>query len=347
MKKLSKILKSYNHLFTELDFPGLNLNHNHDLEIYKGNDFCNFGIYPLMSYSHSAHLYIVIIPQIGMPIEEWPIAFYDEEEGIANTFSSSIKTWFPSYLIYQINERYPSHLDSDIITSLKENKDKIVIHGKKFMTDFDAFYDDILTMLDKEGSWDIHYWMEKIEPDSFLTQYYQLKKENTSFEKWEAFIYKYPFFNRALHDQLFTESVRFKYEDSNLNLDLCYEFWNRSFRIDLPYDHILSAVTKIIAKQKETRMSIYHPFIDKINKVITEDEHGYYEGSDGFLMIGKQFKKQGEYQKAIRCFENSILLGGKEEEEFNKKAYKHIVTCAKEIGDQNYLAYLKETKIEV
>ena len=352
MAKLGELLKPYVSLFEELDYPGLELNFNHYMEIQKGNEDCIFGFYWLMSFNATGHAHIVLIPQIGKPLEEWPIAYYDDEDGTAYTFASSIKTWFPAYFIYQVNKWYPIYLErgteydwlKQTLESVRKKKKLIVAHGLKFMKDFDVLYDDFLALVKKKGEWRVEEWYKRVEPKSFLTEYHPLKAASPSLEKWKKYIFKYPFFNKPLFDLLHTESVQFDNEDKDLDVELCWEFWGRFWKTDMPYYRVLPAVVKAIMEKSPKTKSPYLPFIKQIHKIIVEDEDGDYHGSESFFDLGKSFEKKKEYEKAIRCFENSIMLGRQETEEYNEDAYDHIVKCAEKIGDENYLAYIEETK---
>jgi hypothetical protein len=354
MNKLSEILSGYDSLFEELNFYGLQLNFDHYMEIRRGNEECIFSFYWLMSYNATGHAHIVLIPVIGKTIEEWPVAFYDDEHGTAEIFSSSIKKWFPAYLVYRIDAWYPVYLSSgtqyEWVKETYENwfecKQQIVDHGKKFMKDFELFYNYFLNMIKNKSQWNILDWIKKVESDSFLTEYYSLKASESSLEERKKFIFKYSYFNRLLFEELNTEAVRLEEEDDSLDIELCMEFWNRFWKTDLEYYEVLPAVVKRLVKSPPNIYFPYMEFVKRIYEVTKDNKYGYYHGQEGMLKMGKIFEEKKEYARAIRCYENSILLGGAETEEFNEEAYDRILECADKLGDKNYLAYLEDTKEE-
>jgi len=352
MQKLGELLRPYEPLFEEFDFLGIDLNFDHYMDIHYGNEDCIFGLYYLMSYNATGHAHIVLIPQINKSVEEWPVAYYDDEHGAAYIFASSIKTWFPAYILYKADLWYSLYLSSgdkypwvvEIIKNFKENKDKIISFGKKFMNDFDIFFEDFLNMVSDKKELNVLEWYKKVEPDSFLTEYYALQAENASKEKWKEYIFKYPFYNRPLFEALNTEAVELDGEDPELDIDLCYEFWNRALKIDIEFSEVLPAVVKAIIQKVPDWDSPFMPFIKKINKILSKDSFADYHGTEGFFDAGQVFHEKEDFSKAIKCYENSIFFGRFETGVYNEDAYKCIVECSELLGDQNYSAYIEETK---
>lgn len=347
--RLDQLLSTHEALLEELDIPGLELNFRSHLEIAKGNEDCDFGLYGLMTYGSTGRAHIVMIPQLGSPLEEWPVAFFDANHGTAYTFSASIKTWFPAYFIYRANEWYPVYLKygsemswaQEALESCRENKKKIVAQGRKCMDDFDGFYEDFLDLVENKGEWKIKDWLQRIEPGGFLTRYHELKSRSTPLEQWKEYIFQYPFFSKPLFEQLSTNAIQ--HEGKAPDLDLCWTFWDRFWKCDMPYHKVLGPVVKAIAKKSPETDSPYFPLIKQVHAALAQDEHGYYEGALGLFSVGKAFEKRKEHARAIRCFENAILLRRAEDEVYFEEAHRRIVINAKKVAHGDYLAYLEAT----
>jgi len=349
MSKLDQLLNNHRSAMEELNFPGLELNFNHYMDITKGNANCVFGLYWLMSYGTTGHSHIVMVPQIDKPIEEWPIAFYDDDHGTAYIISSSIKTWLPAYFIFKVSEWYPAYLRhgnsvpwiSEVFDSWKKNKKHIVKQGSKYMNDFGAFYDGFLATIKKKGDWNSGERYKLVEPGSFLTEYYEMQTNQSSPEKWKAHILKCPVFNKPLFDRLSTEAVQSGDEDADP--DLCWEFWNRFLKCDIAYYKVLPAVVKTIVEKSPKAESPYYSLIERIYSVTAKDPYGNYDGADGLFLAGREFEKRKEYARAVRCFENSILMNRAETGTYHEDAYEHILVNAGKICHPHYRAYLEET----
>ena len=186
---------------------------------------------------------------------------------------------------------------------------------------------------------------KKIEPNSYLTQYYKLKEDDAKIGEWKKFINKNPHFNRPLYDLLLTENVNLDDEDPELDLDLCHTFWSRFLKVDIKYYKVLPAIVKRIMSEKKKWDSPFMPFIEKIYKVIKKDSNGYYHGTEGFFKVGKEFEKKKDYITAIQCYSNAIMMGRSETEEYHEESYDRIRECAQKVNDKNYLAYLSETEV--
>ncbi len=344
MGALDKLLVDFGDLLEEMDFPGLELNFDHYLEITKGNDFCDFGMYWLMAYSNTGHVHVVLLPQITKPIDTWPVAYYDQEEGSAHIFASSIRRWFPAYFLRQVNIWYPTALEygtqfpwvKEWLRTWYLQKKKIIELGNRFpKLDFERLYEDFILMVENETPWDEGTWVQRVEGSSYIGEYHRLKKANATIAEWKSFILKYPFYNQPLADQL---------EDpEKIDPDLAWEFFNRNLRWDMKYYQIIPGVAKTIVEKAPNTQSPFWPLIKRIYETTKEKKHGYYHGAEGYFAAGEAFEQRGEPLKAITCFENALFELRAETEEYHEDAYDKIVTIAQKIGDPNYLAYLDET----
>ncbi len=344
MGALDKLLDNFGKFLEEIDIPGFELNFDHYLDVVKGNDFCDFGMFWLMSYDATGHVHIVIIPQVNKPIDTWPIGYYDQE-GESDIFSSSLRQWFPAYFIRQIGKWYPVYLKYGVefdwvkeeLQGWYSNKQRILEVGKLFpAVNFAALYEDFLLMVENEDPWDEAAWWQRVEGNSYIGEYYRLKKANVSREEWKNFIFKYPFYNRPLADQLG--------DPEKMDPDLAWEFFNRNLRWDMRYYDLMPGVVKTIVEQAPDPQSPFWPLIQRVYEITKTKKHGYYHGAEGFFAAGEAFEQRGEHLKAINCFENAIFELRSETEEYHEDAYDKIVTIAQKIGDPNYLAYLDETK---
>lgn len=314
---LDDFYESYEPYITEFKVGDFDLNFNHYLDIGKSSNFSNLGIKWLLSVENTGHDHIVIIPRLHTRFEDWPIAYYDETEGIAETFASSIKTWLPNYLIFTRDYEY---LYESILACKSEIAQKLKLF---YSGDCNQFIDMIL---DKNVSKSKIY--ELLRPNSFLHEYWLLKERNTSVDEWKEYCQKFPFYNRPFLDQ---------FNNGKMDYEMMVLYMDRNLRYDLGINpfHILEGISDEMLKRYRG------PFLTMLER-ISHNRTGYYEAARGYYEAGRYYEKAKDHILAITCYENAIFSERKETEKFHEDAFSRLIQVSKIVHDKSYLSYLEE-----
>src|SRR5215469_12605667 len=73
----------------------LDLSWDHGMN--HADEGCKFGLQYHYSVNHTGHIYVVACVIPTLPPDMYPIAYFHEEEPVADIFASSITTWLPCY----------------------------------------------------------------------------------------------------------------------------------------------------------------------------------------------------------------------------------------------------------
>ncbi|GEM_PF-6967482 len=314
---IRKFFNEYGKFIKPINIGGdYNISFDHELEVGKDSCFCTFGVLPLMSVGGTGHLHIVLIPALHKPLNEWNVAFFDEEKGTGVTFSSSITKWLPSYLIFE-RER--------ISEDLEKNRAKIIKFGKIFSPNIETLVDKIIHKNYNVVS-ELYFLSE---PNSFLHQFFQIieKDKQIALAEMTNFYKKHPFFNAPLN--FFAKHSHFSEEIVNSLL-----FAN--LRFDLPdFSHCNIANWWMSQPHNDE-----HPLFPLLKKAA---DYSYVsDGGNSYLKAGKKFEEEGKISEAISCFENSIYQEKVENEEFNEESYEKILSLAPQLKDPIYSTFVKK-----
>jgi hypothetical protein len=196
-----------------LDFD---LNLHHRLAIGEGSSLCNFGMMWLLSMNGTGHEHIVLLPVCGRPPLEWPVAFYEEEEGTAEVFATSITRWFPAYIVYVAASEYRQ-------PKLGAYASRLVDHCKKHF-DFDA-----KKLVEGRASNKLStaeaYGL--VEPGSYVHRFHELLEKDAPAADFAKLARDSPFYNAPL---------RQLYEMDKLDDALAWEALHRNLRWDFRSD---------------------------------------------------------------------------------------------------------------
>lgn len=191
----------------------LDLNQDHGIE--HGDDGRKFGLEYLYSLGGTGHRFVAacVIPML--PPDQYPIALVDEEQPVVDVFASSVTTWLPCYVLYQVGswlnhikrqkERPPSQWLEDQMAHFLAEEEALRAALQAFSI---PGRNDLLTTLvtlirqrnwTDTGAWQPATFLKSIEGTSPLSEYRQLADSgNVSLSDWQILIHKYPFYNKPL-----------------------------------------------------------------------------------------------------------------------------------------------------
>jgi hypothetical protein len=341
---------------TNLDaIRGLDLNWYHSFEGCNPDyPFPNVGIDSLYSIGGTGHDHLVYIPMLHQSPESYPIAVFSEEEGNAITIASSIKTWFPSFLVYRIDFLLKSYQRLKNTTYTNQDLDSILAHRsmiEEFVKvfenpDFEAILPKIFSCIEKRdehNNWDYAKFYCLAEKDSYLSQCIELETNSPDdTEQLLAYHQKYPFFNRGLRN-LFIHHEDYPLIKKIEDLEYIEsEIAERVLLSDLKIDFgNTSSITKIlrlcanILKQKT-----YNPELDDLLNAIEEDS---LLGDIYFELA--QSLAETKPLEAFNAIQNAIYLHNMDTEEFHEPAFEYFKELIDDEDDAFYQKYL-ESKTE-
>jgi hypothetical protein len=295
----------------------LDLNFDHKLALGEGSSFCNFGVMWLASVNGTGHQHIVLLPMCDRPAVEWPVAFYEEEDGTAEIFASSIKTWGPAYLIYVA-------ADEDRQPYVAGYADAIIEHCKKHW-DFDAT-ELVRGFVAKKLSKAEAYRL--VDPGSYLYLYHELVEREAPAEELAALARAVPFYNAPLARVI---------EMGELDDALAWEVLHRNLRWDFGRDGVDVRVLGKGRAGKDARS----PFEPLLQRIDSDEELSRF--ADGFFEAGEAYESKLEWSRALTSYENAIFLRSVEDEELHRRALLRVREVVKQIGGgADYLAWLEE-----
>lgn len=313
--KISKYMEDNPQWFPEFIFDDYDLNYDHYCEMGIG-DFCCTSAVWLCSISNTGHDHIGIMPVLNRPVEEWPVGYFDQNEGVLDTFASSLKTWLPGYLI--------RNTDRD---SIKKHKKKVI----KTLTPFLAEKTEEFVQKIIKGDDFTDSLYEFIEEGTFLTEYNRLLfNEKTTLEEWKTYIKKYPFFNAPI-GHLIDEGLADKeiYERLLSSCILRHDLGNYSFK------YLINNAKQICDLFTEKETPLYPMLLDMKKK---KDKYGYYKQGEAFYQAGLYYQKQNKLWEAYCCFDNSIFAERCETEDFREDAYIEQIKVAKALKDKAFFS---------
>ncbi|MFN8607531.1 MAG: hypothetical protein U0931_08365 [Vulcanimicrobiota bacterium] len=285
----------------------LDINFDHPPEL--GPD--DFGVYWIASLCNTGHQHIVVIPLLGQRPDAWPVAFYDQDTGCARLFASSLRNWFPSYLI---------HLSevSNYRRYFPEFASELVNHCRNHF-DFDATR---LVEGRGNGSMAADEAYELTEPGGYLHRYWQLCRSQDP-QGMRELATSVPFFNLPLGWLL---------KHSLATAEDCLRLLRRPLNYDLdgPPARWL------------------HKMDPCLSSLIRETPYeGFLTGSaelPGLLLHeGRKLAEEARAGEAMTHFQNAAWLarGGRD-----PKTQLQALAAARELAlavrDRGYLSYLKE-----
>ena len=298
----------------------------------------------MYSFGGTGHDFLVLCPMPNMKVEEYPIAIFNEEQNELEIIASSIKRWLPVYLVYMLSEGgFGSSFDTldhkdDFLNTLKKFQNK-EIYDWMYNTLANLDWDDIEnTYPGREKS---KKYFKIAEPNSYISEFLELKEKNPELPVWKEFVFKYPFFNKGLYQMFKDPEGDFVFEEDaeeKIDVETAYEVFHRRFTHDLKE---MSDIVKVSAKVVSKDISYKgRPFWNLV-KGIADGSINFWGSWDNFLAEGKQFEIKNQLIYALICYENAFYLADCEEKFFTE-AFDSIKSVAKKINDPNYLIYLKQ-----
>ncbi|SFB72515.1 WGR domain-containing protein, predicted DNA-binding domain in MolR [Flexibacter flexilis DSM 6793] len=342
-KKNSKNLSPYLN-----DIYGLDLNWDHSLDDCDINIFPNFCVESIYSIGSTGHNHLVkcILPEVDP--QHYPIAIYSEEEGTSKVIAATIETWFPSYLIYRVNnlmEYYwhcekNGYLDSAEFTikdlnNILEFRENITAICKDFDNEnFLYILPNLFKTIETKSKdqWNYKEYLKIAEKGSVISKYIALEQNSSEVELSQFFI-ENKTFNAAIF-ALFKPNTVVKQEIALevFKRRLNHDFGNSSEIINLIIN-CANSCNSYISKD-----SPYKPLLEII--VSKSDNNIIF--SDEFFELGKRLKKAELYNEAISAFENAMYFSTGENEEFHFNAFKALKGIAKKINDKAYEKYISK-----
>ncbi|HOV15567.1 MAG TPA: WGR domain-containing protein, partial [Spirochaetota bacterium] len=313
----------------------------------------HFGIIDLLSHIRFGDEYIALEVMQNKQIDEFPVVLYREVNGVLTTISSSIKNWFPCYLIYQINTLLkivwsPSGYNPQYVKYAKDSlgkifteKEAIVTYLKPFGNDkFMEITDTIFKVISdlsviNNPLWDyIGFYRISDGESSYIAEYHEVLKDyfkNKTFDmdRLSKLIINNPQFNEPFSTYCIRDIV---------TLPMAKDFFHRKvFYSKLEYFY-----SDVIKKTKKELPNEDFPFKNIVNSLSKQSYlKNSEEISDEFYRIGEYFESKDDYQNAVNCFENSLYFKSiSGDRPFYKMAFNKLIELSEKNNDLNYTSYL-------
>ena len=362
---LSDLMENYEDLIPDLsEIRGLGLNWDQLFDCCNDEyPYPNFGMDDLYSIGDSGHEYLVFCPRPGLSVDEYPIAHFNEETGTSRIVASSIKNWFPCYLIHRIDTLFSQLAAEDDEEGLKEEaaaaldgilKDRLKIEkfaeefgNKEFNKLLPKIFDAVKTGSVDKG-WDFAGYLRIADGATLLADAVLLERKNAPADKVKAFVKKNPGVHKGIY-LLFRDPQTGSVKDcepeeffSVLDKDLANRIISSPVTADLGgrFDiyRILKAAAHFLRQDESYEESPFAGLIDELYD--SEDPciaHLYYEA-------GIVFANDGDIERALACCENALFFSWAEEETFYADAFEEIQFLAPEFKDKNYIEFIRSLR---
>ncbi|MCU0438529.1 MAG: hypothetical protein MUC49_11490 [Raineya sp.] len=337
---------------------GLDLNWYHSFEGCNPDyPFPNVGVDSLYSIGGTGHDHLVYIPMLHQSPESYPIAVFSEEEGNATTIASSIKTWFPSFLVYHVNSLLKSYQRLKNKTYTNQDLDSILAHRntiEEFVKvfdnpDFEAILPEIFNCIEKRDepdNWDYAKFYHIAEKDSYLSQCIHLEMHfPDDLEKQMAYHQKYPFFNKGLrnlfvHLRLEDGYVPFKKieELEYITPEIAERVLLSNIKVDFGSSGSITRILRLCANILKPK--VHNPELDTLLDAIEEDS---LLGDIYFELAQRLAETQP--LEALNAIQNAIYMHNLDTEEFHEPAFEFLKDFIEIQNDAFYEKYL-ESKAE-
>lgn len=334
---------------------GLDLNWRHSFDgCHPDYPFPNVGVDSVYAIGGTGHEHLVYIPMLHQLPENYPIAVFDEEEGNAQTIASSIKTWFPSFLVYRIDSLLKDYQRLKNKTYVTEDLDSILAHRmtiENFVkvfenSDFENILPQIFDCIEKRSElgnpdWDYAKFYRIAEKDSYLSQCLELETNSPrDTEKLLAYHQQYPFFNRGLRN-LFVHLGRedgfvfFKKieELDYISPELAEKVLFSNIKVDFDSSGSITKIVRLSAQILKQRP--FNPILENLLEAITTDDLL----GDAYLQLAKDCTPE-EPLKALHAVQNAIYFHNLETEEFHEPAFEFFKQFIESQKDEYYQQYL-------
>ncbi|MDX1904609.1 MAG: WGR domain-containing protein [Thermonemataceae bacterium] len=361
------------------DIQGLNLNWNHLFEgCSEDYPFPNVGVDSLYAFDTTGHDHLVYIPQINQQPENYPIAIFNEEEGNAETIASSILTWFPSYLVFRVNELLAYFVKQKGnnnqqyaekgLQSIYDNREAITLIVRRFDNQaFEIVLPEIFGCIAQRNEenimqkWDYVRFYTLAEKDTYLSQIVQIETVSPNDEdKFIAYHVQYPTINRGLNRLFYeydTEYDYFKLRKSEKIAHISPEIAERVLFSDVTIDFGNTIDTTNVWRTcaEILQQSPQYTSLQKLANFLLEEK--YEQAAATYLTLAKQLAEpasttsdennidsQNRIQWAMNATKNAIYFYNRDKKEFYTSAFEFIKKIAKAQNDLNYLMYLKKMR---
>jgi hypothetical protein len=345
---LSELMDEYEDLLPDLtEIEGLDLNWENLFDCCNDDyPYPNFGVDDLYSIGASGHEYLVFAVQPNLPVDRYPIAVFNEENGTSIVIASSIKNWFPCYLVDRINQLVVTYRGEDEeekalaesgLSALALNRAKIEKFAEEFANrDFQQALPAIFDAVAKKGEgWNYAASHRAADGGSCIDDLIDLEQKGSA-AAVKTFIKKNPSCNgavRVLHAL-----------GGTFDRELAEKVLTLSVTLDLGGRENIYAILKAAAEQMRTDESYEEsPLAGLIDELCDSEDpciaHFYYEAAISFA-------NDGELLLARACYDNAIFFSWAEEGSFHCDSFDEICYLAQEIGDKNYLSYIRSLRFD-
>jgi len=335
---------------------GLDLNWRHSFDGCNPDyPFPNVGIDSLYAIGGTGHDHLVYIPMLHQRPESYPIAIFSEEEGNAHTIASSVKTWFPSFLVYRINcllKSYQRLKNKDYtnqdLNSILAHRSTIEGFVKVFENpDFESILPQIFNCIETRNesnnslNWDYVKFYQIAEKNSYLSQCIALEANfPNDIERLLAYHKQYPFYNRGLRN-LFVHLERedgyvpFKKieELGYITPEIAEKVLLSHLKVDFGNSSPISKIVQLCAKI--LKQYDFSPELENLISAIEKDDLI----GDMYFQLAQKIVREKPLE-AFYAVQNAIYFHNLETEEFHEPAFEFFKYLVEKEKDSFYQQYL-------
>ena len=351
---LSELMDQYEDLLPDLtEIGGLGLNWDSLFDCCNEDyQYPNFGMDDLYSIGDSGHDYLVFLPKAKVPVEQYPIALFSEEEGTSRIIASSIKNWFPCYLVTRVDSLLHAYNESEDADEKKAAEkalgalfaDRVKV--EKFTAEFGnkGFQKLLPELFDAVkakalSSWNFAQMHRAADGGSYLDECIDAAAGKLTSASVKAFLKKHPGY-AGLVPSLVAADGSAPLLDKEIALQVIGMSVTSGFGSRDDIYRILRAAAAVLRTDESYEETHFAGLVDELCDC--EDPcvaHFYYEA-------GISFANDGDLMAALACYENAIFFSWAEEGSFHGEAFDEICYLAQEIGDKNYLAFMRSIRFE-
>jgi hypothetical protein len=351
---LSELMDNYDEILPDLtEIGGLGLNWDNLFDCCNEDyPYPNFGIDDMYSIGSSGHDYLVFLPMPKLTVEQYPIALFNEESGTSRIIGSSIKTWFPCYLVSRVDQLlriYAQSEDEEEKIQADEDLDALLadkVKIAKFAEEFPnkAFLKMLPALFEAVSKkslsgWDNAAMHRAADGGSYIDDFNDLASAKMTAASVKAFIKKNPLC-RSVFAALVSEDGSAPLLDKETALKIISSSVTSDLGSRDDIYRVLRAAATVLRTDEAYEESPFAGLVDELCD--SEDPciaHFYYEA-------GISLANDGDLPAALACYENAIFFSWAEEGSFHGEAFDEICYLAQEIGDKNYLSFIRSLRFE-
>ena len=350
---LSELMDQYEDLLPDLtEIGGLGLNWDNLFDCCNEDyPFPNFGMDDLYSIGSSGHDYLVFLPRPKKTVEQYPIALFNEERGTSRIIASSIKSWFPCYLVARVDDLLRAYCGSDADAKKQAGEDLDALYADKIKIEkfaaefpgkqFQKLLPSVFESVKKKSlsGWDYAAAHRAADGGSWIDEVIDASSVKLAAAAVKAFAKKHPGCT-GLVPYLVAEDGSAPLIDKHTAIGIFSSPVTSGLGSRDDIYRILRAAAAVLRTDDSYEETHYAGLVDELCDC--EDPciaHFYYEA-------GISFANDGDLLTALACYENAIFFSWAEEGSFHGEAFDEICYLAQEIGDKNYLSFIRSLRYE-